>query len=121
MSGVVVAVDYSVGIAFGGYCPSLLLYFCKMGQFGTHPHHSTFCGAVVLEVGCSWAWGSIFMGGFEVVAVVVLLVGGISQSFHSSKWFPDIFPASGHGVPVQTGMFSSGRGLLSEVPSGEGF
>ena len=47
------------------------------------------------------------MGGFEV-AVVVLLVGGICQSFLNSKRFPEIFPALGHGVPAQTGMFLSG-------------
>ena len=38
------------------------------------------------------------MGGLELVGVTVLLVGGISQSFLNSKRFPDIFPASGHGV-----------------------
>ena len=70
-----------------------------MGQFDPHPHHSTFCGAVALGLGCSWAWGSIFMGGLEV-AVVALLVGGISQSFLNSKRFPDIFPALGHRVPA---------------------
>ena len=61
------------------------------------------------------------MGGFEIVAVAVLLVGGIGQSFLNSKKFPDIHRALGHGVPVQTGMFLSGGGLLSEVPSCEGF
>ena len=58
------------------------------------------------------------MGGFDVVFVVV---GGISQSFLNLKRFPDIFPALGHGVPVQGGMFLSGEWLLSEVPSCEGF
>ena len=56
-----------------------------MGQFGPHLHCSAFGGAVVLGVGCSWAWGSIFMGGFQIVAVTVLLVGGIGQSFLNSK------------------------------------
>ena len=55
------------------------------------------------------------MGGFEVA------VGGIGQSFLNSKKFPDIFPALGHGVPVQVGIFLSGGGLLSEVPSWGGF
>ena len=92
-----------------------------MGHLGPHPHHSAFGGAVVLGVGCSWAWGSIFMNGFEIVAVAVLLVGGIGQSFLNLKKFPDIFPALGHGVPAQTGMFLSDGGLLSEVPSCKGF
>ena len=60
------------------------------------------------------------MGGLELVAVTVLLVGGIGQSFLNSKRFPDIFPASGHGVLAQTGMFSNGGGSFSGVPSGEG-
>ena len=55
-----------------------------MGQFGPHLHHSAFDGATVLRVGCSCAWGSIFMGGLELVGVMVLLVGGINQSFHNS-------------------------------------
>ena len=37
------------------------------------------------------------------------------------KRFPDIFPALGYGVLVWTGIFSSGWGLFSGVPSGEGF
>ena len=43
-------------------------------------------------VGCSWARSSIFMGGFEIVGVAVLLVGGIGQYFLNSMRFPDIFP-----------------------------
>ena len=70
-----------------------------MGQLGAHPHYSVFGGAAALGVG-SCAWGSIFMGGLELVAVTVLLVGGIGLSFLISKRFPDIFPASGHGVLV---------------------
>ena len=31
-SGAAVAVDYPVGIAFGGHHPNLLLYFCKWGN-----------------------------------------------------------------------------------------
>ena len=31
VSGAAVAVDYSVGIAFGGHHPNSLLYFCKWG------------------------------------------------------------------------------------------
>ena len=59
------------------------------------------------------------MGVFGVVAVAVallLLLGGINQSFLNSKSFSDIFPASGHGVPVQTGMFSRGGWLFFKVP-----
>ena len=69
-----------------------------MGQFSPHPHHYGFGGAVALGVGCSCSWGSIFIGGLEFVAVTVLLVGGIGQSFLNSKRFQDIFPASGQGV-----------------------
>ena len=32
VSGAAVAVDYSVGIAFGGCHPNPLLYFCKWGN-----------------------------------------------------------------------------------------
>ena len=40
------------------------------------------------------------MGGFGVVAVaiVLLLLGGVGQSFLNSKRFPYIFSALGHGV-----------------------
>ena len=71
------------------------------------------CGGTwgCLFLGC----GSIFMGGFEVIA------GGIVQSFLNSTQIPDIFPASGHGVPAQVGIFSNGEGLLSEVFSWGGF
>ena len=69
-----------------------------MEQFSLHPDHSAFGGAAALGVGCSCAWGSILMGGLELVAVTVLLAGEIGQSFLNSKRFPDIFPASGHGV-----------------------
>ena len=97
--------------------------FLQMGQFGPHPHFPASGATVELVVGCSWAWGSIFMRGFGIVAVAVLLVllGGISQYFLNSKRFPNIFPASGHGVLVQTGMFLRAGGLFSEVPSCEGF
>ena len=94
--------------------------FLQMGQFSPHPHCSAFGGVAALGVGCSCAWGSIFMGGLELVVVAILLVGGISQSFLNSKRFPDIFSALGHGVLVQTGVFSIGGGLFSGVPSGEG-
>ena len=121
VSGDTVAVDCSVGIAFGGYHPNLLLYFCKWGN--SVPINIIPCFVVLLH------WGSVvpgpgtlsLLGDFGVVALVVLLVGGIGQFFLNSKRFPDIFPALGHGVPDQTGMFLSGGGLLSEVPSGEGF
>ena len=76
--------------------------------------------AIVLGVGCSWAWGSIFMGGFEIVAVAVLLVGGIGQSFLNLKRFSDIFPALGHGCQHELVYFWVVGGLYSEVPSCEG-
>ena len=72
--------------------------FLQMGQFSPHPHCSAFGGGAALVVVCSGAWGSIFIGGLELVAAVALLVGRISQYFLSSKRFPDIFPALGHGV-----------------------
>ena len=49
-----------------------------------------------------------FMGGFDVVIVV-----GVERDWSvllNLKRFPEIFPASGHGVPVQVGMFLSGGG-----------
>ena len=50
------------------------------------------------------------MRGFGIVAIAVLLLGGINQSFLNSKRFPDIFPALDHGVLAQTGMSSRGGG-----------
>ena len=90
----------------GGHHPILPLMFLHMGKFGPHLHFSAFGATSELVVSCSWAWGSIFMGGFAIVAVAVLLLllGGIGQYFLNLKRFPDIFPASGHGVPVQTGI-----------------
>ena len=61
------------------------------------------------------------MGGFGLVTLVVSLallsrkLGGSGQSFLSLKKFPDIIPASGHGVLLQTGASFSGGGLLSGV------
>ena len=72
--------------------------FLQMGQFKPHPHHSAFDGATAFSIGCSCAWGSIFMGGLELVGVTVLLVGGIGHSFLNSKGFPDIFSALGQGI-----------------------
>ena len=87
-----------------------------MGQFSPHPYFSAFGATVELGLGLH------LYGGVGIVAVaVLLLLGGIGQSFLNSKRFPDIFPALGHGVPVQTGMFSRGGELFSEVPSCEGF
>ena len=85
-----------------------------MEQFGHHLHCSAFGSVATLGVGCSCVWGSIVMGGLELVAVTVLLVGGIGQSFLNSKRFPDIFPASSHGVLVQTGMFPMVGGCFLE-------
>ena len=93
-----------------------------MGQFSPHLHHSAFGGAAAPGIGCSGAWGSIFMGGLELVGVTVLLVGGIRQSFLNSKRFSDIFPALGHGVIVhELGHFLVVGGLFPGVPSVEGF
>ena len=108
-----------VAFVFGVHHPNFPL-FLQMGKFGPHPHHSAFGGAAALGVGCSCAWGLIFIGGLELVVATVLLVGGIGQTFLNSKRFPYIFPASGHGVLVQTGVFSIGGGLFSGVPCGEG-
>ena len=87
--------------------------FLQMGQFSSHPHFSAFFAAIALSIACLWVCDSIFMRGLEVVVVV----RGISQSFLNSKRFPDIFPTLGHGVPMWVGIFLSGEGLLSEVPS----
>ena len=64
VSGAAVAVDYSVGIAFGGYCPNLLLCFLQMGQFCPHPHHSSFCRAVALGDRMFLGLGLYLYGGF---------------------------------------------------------
>ena len=65
------------------------------------------------------------MGGFGLVAVAVslflslaLLLGGVSQSFLISNKFPDILPASGHGIPVQIGASSNGGGCLVKSEPG---
>ena len=81
--------------------------FLQMGQCGSHLHHSGF-GAVALGVGWFGSWGSILIGGLGIVAVMVLLVGGIGQSFFSSKRLPYILPASGQGVLAWTRVFSNG-------------
>ena len=112
VSGAAVAVDYSVGIAFGGYHPNLLLYFCKWGNSAHIYIVPLFVvllhwRQVVPVLGALSLWGAL-----EVVAVVLFLVGGIGQSFLNSKRFADIFPALGHGVPAQTGIFLSGGGVV---------
>ena len=76
-----------------------------MGQLGPHLHLSGF---VTVELGFDWpgSWGSTFIAGglgFVAVMVAVLVLGGISQFFLISKTLPDIFPALGQGVPMQTG------------------
>ena len=81
-----------------------------MGQLGPHLHHSGF-GAVALGAGLFDSWDSIFIGGLGFMAVMVLLAGGIGQSFLSSKRLPDIFLALGQGVLAQTGTFSNGGGF----------
>ena len=76
---------------------------------------------------CSWAddwlfsclW-FFFYGGFWVVntgcvfVAIIQVVGGSNQSFLSSKRFPDISPAQGHGVLSWTGASSKG-GLFSKA------
>ena len=98
------------GTAFGGHHPNLPLSFCRWGN--SVPIH-TFRPLVLL---LNW-WlvvpgpGGLFYGGFGRVAVAVLLIlGGISQSFLNSKRFSDIFPILGYEVLVQTGMFSRDGG-----------
>ena len=118
LSGATVAVDYSVGIAFGCYHPNLLLYFCKRGNL-IPIHIISLFVCCLLGVGCSWTWGSIFMRGFEVVAVVVLLVGGIGQSFLNLKRFPGIFLLQVMGCQHELGCFQVVRGC--SLKSGKGF
>ena len=89
--------------------------FLQMGQLCPHPHFPTFGVMMALGVAASWDCGSIFIGGFEVD------VEGICQSFLNLNRFPNIDPASGHGVPVWVGVFSSGGGLLLDELPWEGF
>ena len=69
-------------------------------------------------IDCSPILGSSFKEGFGLVISVAFLLllfkylGGSNQ-FLSSKRFPDILPAPGHGVLSQTGAFSKGGGLFS--------
>ena len=85
-----------------------------MGQFGPHLHHSGFDTAV-LGICRFGSYGSVLMDSLEVVGVIVLLGGGIGQSFLSLKRLPDIFPASGQGVLAQSGASSNGEGLFSDI------
>ena len=88
-----------------------------MGQFGPHPHCSGF-GTVELGYESPGSWGLTFITGslgFVVVTVVVLVAGGIGQSFLNWKRLPHIFPALGQGVSAQTGASSKGGGLFSEA------
>ena len=96
-----------VGVVFGAHHPNILLHSSKGDSSGF--------GVVALEVGWSCSWGLLFIGSLGFVAVMVLLVGGISQSFLNSKRFPDIFPALGQGVLVWSGAFSNAGGLFSYV------
>ena len=54
VSGAAVAVEYSVGIAFGGYHPNLLLYVCKLGN--SVPIHIILLFVVLLH------WGQVVLG-----------------------------------------------------------
>ena len=86
--------------AFDACCPNPLLHFCKWGNLVPHPHHSSF-GTVELRFDCSGPWGSTLITGrleFVALVVLVLVAGGIGQSFLNSKRLPDIFPALGQGV-----------------------
>ena len=102
---------WSVGIAFDAHHSSLLLHSCKWDNL------VPICITLVLVL-LYWGLadldpgGLIFIGSLGFVAVTVLLVGGIGQSFLSSKRLPDIFPASGQGVLVQTGASSNGGGCF---------
>ena len=89
---VVVCLEHSAEIVFDGHHPSPPLHFCKWGS--SVPFH------ISLPLVLWWHWGLLMIlwlylnGGFEVI------VGGIGQSFLNLNKFPDIFPASGHGVPA---------------------
>ena len=72
------------GIAFDACHPSLLLHFCKWDNMGPHLHCSGF-GVGALGLADLVSWGSMFTGGLGFVAVTVLLVGRIGQSFLSFK------------------------------------
>ena len=85
--------------------PNPLPLFCKWGNLVPHPHLSGF---VTFELGFDWfgSWGSTFIvGGLEFVAMleVVLVVGGIDQSFLISKRMPGMFPALGEGLFSEVG------------------
>ena len=109
------------GVVFGAHHLDLLLYSCKWDS--SVPIHIVLLLVVLLHwgFGCSCSLGSIFMCSLEFVAVTVLLVGGICQSFLNSKRLPDIFPALGQVVLAETGVFSNGGGMFPGIPSGEGF
>ena len=83
-----------------------------MGQFCPHPHCS---GLDTVALG---TWGSIFIRGFGIVAVIVSLAGGMGQSFLISKRLPDILLASGQGVVAWAGASSKGGGCSLELESG---
>ena len=78
------------GIAFDACHPSLLQHSFKWDSL------VPICIALVLVL---LYWGlADLVPGVQFVAVMVLLVGGIGQSFLSSKRLLDIFPALGQGV-----------------------
>ena len=92
-----------------------------MGEFSSYPHCSAFDSDAALGVGCSCAWGSIFMDGLELVALMVLLVGGTGQTFLNSKRFPDIFLPQVMECKHKLACFLLVGGLFSGVLSGKGF
>ena len=85
--------EHSAEIVFDGHHPSPPLYFYKLGNLV--PTHISMPLVLQQHWGCMLLdlWLYLY-GGFEVIA------GGIGQSFLNSNKFPDIFPASGHGVPA---------------------
>ena len=76
-----------------------------MRQFGPHPHHSAFGGGAALGVGCSGAWGSIFMGGLELVAAVALLVGGSANPFLVQRGSLTFFLPRARGASMNWDVF----------------
>ena len=86
--------------------------FLQIGQFCPHPHCS---GLDTVALG---TWGSIFIGGFGIVAVTVALEGGMGQSFLISKRLLDILLASGQWVLLWAEVSSKGGGCFLELESG---
>ena len=91
---------YFAEFVFDSHHPNPPLYFYKWGNLVP----STFL----------FLWHCSSTRGYQFLALWLYLNGGIwswcGQSFLNSNKFPDIFPASGHGVPAQVGILLSGWG-----------